>query len=501
MADNGVIFQSFEWEMPDDGKFYKRLEAQAKDLVEIGFDAIWFPPAFKATGTNDVGYGVYDLYDLGEFDQKGSVRTKYGTKEELLSCIKAVHENKMQVYLDVVMNHKAGADYSEEFYATQVDPDNRLKEISDSHLIEGWTGFNFPGRNGKYSDFTWNYNHFSGVDYDNKTGTKGVFRIDGFNKGWAYGVSGEKGNYDYLMFSDIDHYNAEVQEELLKWSQWLIDETNCDGFRIDAAKHIDDKFMRMFTEDVFSRNDDFYIFGEFWDPSMETVEKYLEDLNYNIDIFDVPLHYNLYAASKDDDYDLRTIFDNTVVAEFPEQAVTFVDNHDSQPGQALESFINRGFKERAYALILLRKDGYPCVFAGDYYGIKGGPEPQESLEYDIKRLLEVRANFAYGEERNFFQEQQAIGWARLGTEEHQSLLAVTMSMHSQADIEMDFGKENAGRTFKDYLNRNGDYEVTLDENGKGRFPVKGGSLSCWVTDLAEDFYDEDTKPKDIDERE
>ena len=51
-------------------------------------------------------------------------------------------------------------------------------------------------------------------------------------------------------------------------------------------------------------------------------------------------------------------------------AVTFVDNHDSEPGQALESFIEDWFKPLAYALILLRKEGLPCVFYGDYYGIE-----------------------------------------------------------------------------------------------------------------------------------
>lgn len=48
---------------------------------------IWLPPAFKATGEHDVGYGVYDLYDLGEFDQKGTIPTKYGTKDEYLDAI------------------------------------------------------------------------------------------------------------------------------------------------------------------------------------------------------------------------------------------------------------------------------------------------------------------------------------------------------------------------------------------------------------------------------
>jgi alpha-amylase len=49
-----------------------------------------------------VGYGAYDLWDLGEFDQKGSVRTQYGTRAEL----EAAHAAGLLAYIDVVFNHK-----------------------------------------------------------------------------------------------------------------------------------------------------------------------------------------------------------------------------------------------------------------------------------------------------------------------------------------------------------------------------------------------------------
>ncbi|PIG95994.1 hypothetical protein CS542_09695 [Pedobacter sp. IW39] len=58
---------------------------------------------------DSVGYDCYDLFDLGEFDQKNSVPTKYGTKDEYLR-INALHEQQHMVLADVVFNHKAGAD-------------------------------------------------------------------------------------------------------------------------------------------------------------------------------------------------------------------------------------------------------------------------------------------------------------------------------------------------------------------------------------------------------
>jgi len=68
---------------------------------------------------------------------------------------------------------------------------------------------------------------------------------------------------------------------------------------------------------------------------------------------------------------MRTIFDGTLVKSNPVQAVTLVENHDSQPGQSLESTVQSWFKPLAYAMILTREQGYPSVFYGDYYGTKG----------------------------------------------------------------------------------------------------------------------------------
>ncbi len=68
------------------------------------------PPAYKgASGGYSVGYDSYDLFDLGEFDQKVHP-TKYGDKAQLLAAIDALKRNDIAVLLDVVVNHKMGAD-------------------------------------------------------------------------------------------------------------------------------------------------------------------------------------------------------------------------------------------------------------------------------------------------------------------------------------------------------------------------------------------------------
>jgi alpha-amylase len=54
----------------------------------------------------DLAECSYDIWDLGEFDQKGSVGTKWGTKEDLLQAIKVARERGIITYIDAVMNHK-----------------------------------------------------------------------------------------------------------------------------------------------------------------------------------------------------------------------------------------------------------------------------------------------------------------------------------------------------------------------------------------------------------
>lgn len=74
-----------------------------------------------------------------------------------------------------------------------------MKVIGEPDLIEAWTGFDFKGRAGAHSSMRWNKDHFTGVDFDNKSKTNAVWRFE--KKKWASEVDEELGNYDYLYSS------------------------------------------------------------------------------------------------------------------------------------------------------------------------------------------------------------------------------------------------------------------------------------------------------------
>jgi hypothetical protein len=97
----------------------------------MGVTDVWLPPAYKgASGTQSVGYDTYDLFDLGEFDQKGTVPTKYGTRAALEAACAALREHGLRVIHDVVFDHKMGADETERVQVRRTNPDNRT-EIED----------------------------------------------------------------------------------------------------------------------------------------------------------------------------------------------------------------------------------------------------------------------------------------------------------------------------------------------------------------------------------
>lgn len=137
--------QYFEWYMNCNKNLWNIVKKKGEELSNIGVTSIWLPPAYKgAGGAMDVGYGVYDLYDLGEFDQKGSIPTKYGTKNEYLEAIVQLQQAGIEVYGDIVLDHLMGADKTQTIKAVKVNWEDRFQEEGQEQTVEVWTKFTYP---------------------------------------------------------------------------------------------------------------------------------------------------------------------------------------------------------------------------------------------------------------------------------------------------------------------------------------------------------------------
>jgi alpha-amylase len=206
-AQNGVMMQYFHWYYPGGGLLWNEVADRTDELAAAGITALWLPPAYKGASQNDVGYGVYDLYDFGEFDQKETIPTKYGTKDQYLNAVAAAHRAGIQIYADVVFNHKMGADFTEKVRAVRVAGDNRNHEYGNDIWIQAWTGFDHPKRSDKYSSFKWRWYHFDGTDWaEDLRETGKIYKFRGIGKAWDWEVDTENHNYDYLMGVDVDGY-------------------------------------------------------------------------------------------------------------------------------------------------------------------------------------------------------------------------------------------------------------------------------------------------------
>jgi len=484
------MIQFFHWYSEGDGKLWKHAKEQANYLSQLGITSAWFPPAYKGTnGGYSVGYDAYDLFDLGEFDQKNSIATKYGTKDDYIKAIKSLKENNIQVIVDVVLGHKGGGDELEKFKVVKVDENNREKVISSEIEIESYTKFTFPGRGKKYSDFEWNFTCFSGVDYAEGRDSH-IYKIKSeYGDDWEEMIDDEKGNYDYLMFNDIEHRNPHVREELNKWAKWYFDETGFDGVRLDALKHISFEFYKEWLTMLRSNSGkNIFAVGEYWAPGqLNLLQKYIEATEGCMSLFDSSLQNNFHNASKEgDSYDLRNILAYTLTEADPMHSVSLVDNHDTQPLQDLEAPVEAWFKPLAYALILLREKGYPCIFYPDLYGAHYKDTDREGNEQEIflekvdgiEELLKARKENAYGLQRDYFEDANCLGWIREGDDEHEGC-AVVLSNKDAYDKPMEMGERYIGRTFYDALGRS-EEKVQIREDGWGDFPVPAGNVSVWI---------------------
>ncbi len=123
-----------------------------------------------------------------------------------------------------------------------------MRVISDPYEIEAWLAFDFPGRGDKYSAQKYDWPHFSGADYNAANGKTAIYKILGDNKGWSPFVDREKGNYDYLMFADLDYMNPEVRDDVKRWGEWIGKEARIKGIRFDAVKHFSENFLKEFIQ-------------------------------------------------------------------------------------------------------------------------------------------------------------------------------------------------------------------------------------------------------------
>ena len=381
----GVMLQAFYWDCPraEDREFqwWKTIRQQVPALAKTGFSALWLPPVHKAANLmgSSMGYDPYDYYDLGEFDQKGTVPTWFGNKADLLALIKDAHQNEMTVIADIVINHNSGAD------AQEVNPITGQSR---------WTLF--QPKSGK------------------------------FPRNWECFHPNMFESWDEMAFGDmpdLSHRNPYVYTELLSLARWLIEQVGFDGFRYDFVQGYGANTITAIQEYRYQREDKLitpYGVAEFWDNA-RAIENWVDLANFSnsnpVDAFDFPLREMLKALCDQYGFSLTGLAGwETVLQKQPQSVVTFVENHDLRDeGRPI---VND--KLLAYSYILSH-EGYPCVFWQDYfnYNLALADTPN-----GISALVQAHEKYAGGAAETLYLDDDLYIMQRSGYENKPGLIYV-----------------------------------------------------------------------------
>ena len=137
------------------------------------------------------------------------------------------------------------------------------------------------------------------------------------------------------------------------------------------------------------------------------------------------------------------------------------------------------FRPHAHAIILLRKDGYPCIFFGDLYGI-GGQEAWPNSYDTVAEMIRLRHTYAWGEEVDLpTDDHEILAWSRSGDEEHPGGLLAILNRGGDKEMHFTVAQGHPGQSFRDAM-LHSDQIVELDDERSAVFPIKAGSVSVWV---------------------
>ena len=469
---NKTLMQTFYWEMnkgeyknkyPEEANLWNLLAKRADDLAAVGITELWVPPANKAHEQQDEGYGTYDLWDLGEFDQVNTVRTKYGTRKELENAIANLHQKGIKVYYDAVFNHRIAAGYQ--------NVEGSI--LASGEKVKTYTKF-YPlkGRQKYYSkadQWKWDWHAFDGVDYAVDRGNMAPQNFEG--KEWDNTF--EK---DYLLAADVDYQNKNVRDEMKEWGTWIINDIGFDGFRLDAVKHIDSDFIdEWLTYVQKNTSKDIFVVGEAWIENTMGLTFYLYGIdNSDYTVFDFPLR-KTFENLRSGTMNMAALSRAGMVnkAGFKDRSVTFIDNHDTGRDHVEYKAPINVRKYQAYTYILMREHGLPMVYWKDYY--------QDGMKENINKLLKARRYFAYGPGHEVANNDTNIySYVREGLDDSPGTgLVMMISQGVSGDITTK--RINSTQSNTEFYDITGNVaeKVLTDAEGYGQFKVKNDEATGW----------------------
>jgi len=321
------------------GGTWRGIENQLDYITGMGFDAIWISPVIHNLEENTTwGYSYHGYWG----DDPSRLNNHFGTSDDLRSLSKAIHDRKMLLMVDVVINH----------LALNQDP----AATDNSHLPEPFnqsTAFhpNCP------------------INYEDQASVEDCWLVDS----------------QPPLLADVNTENSDVFDAMVQSVVELVRDYSIDGIRLDTARHVPQRYLTQFQEAV-----KVFVTGEVLHGEVDYVSQYQGPLT---SVLNYPLYFTTTEVftGKDTFHKLVTTINNER-ALFPDATIltNFVDNHD-QPRFASMTGNNITYDTNA-ATFLMLTTGIPIVYYGFEQRLDGAADPENrkplwSAGYDTNTQL------------------------------------------------------------------------------------------------------------------
>ena len=276
----------------------------------------------------------------------------FGTEAELRALIRDYKAAGTFAIEDVVINHKGG-------------PGMWNGSGKGRYLISENSSTGAPSTS---NDVEWNYD--DNVDIVDDAAHDYYSQYPYLENG---NIKSESGFTGGTWGKDLRHDSENVQNNVIKYLDFLLNDLGYAGFRYDYVKGYDPKYVAMYnvaTRPTFS-------VGEFFDGDQAYLESWI-DKTYAEDTrqsaaFDFPLKFKMNEAFKNDEGNYAVLDNAGLIANYKMRryAVTFVDNHDTFKNIPNDN-THRGFPNRMSKhvveanMFILAMPGTPCLFYPHY---------------------------------------------------------------------------------------------------------------------------------------
>lgn len=320
-------------------------------LKGMGVNCIWISGVQLNEQGFDKRFTPYHAYHPANFYK---AEPMFGTFAELKDLIDTAHSNGVYVIIDVVVNHMA----------------DLLKYTDCNCNYEGYCENNCAGL------AYWNNSVRFGAPFDNPA----LFHNNGNigDNDWDTYPKYVKGAF--LGTEDLKTEDPFVQNEL-RWAfKNLIDATDCDGFRVDAIKHMEYDFIKQWADDMRKHaatrgKTNFLLFGEYFSYDDNTQAAYCKDVGYSFNStlwFPMQLTIkNVFAYEQGTAQLTARMNALNNYGEAKDKVVAFIDNHDVDRF-ALECGSQWQAKMGPALTFLYLATPVPCLFYGTEHGFDQG---------------------------------------------------------------------------------------------------------------------------------